>query len=158
MKPNEIIKAVEIFATDGDCKDCPFCTFSARCKKECFGCFNVPQEFWQGVLDIFKSKDTEIDILIRKKHTLQDDIDELRTEVDKQYEQARLDILGNMSDGGTSCHWCIEHHRNQAIKEFAERLKKEGFDGTDCVIHEAAVFISDIDILVKEMTEGEKDV
>ena len=45
---------------------------------------------------------------------------ELASEIDKQYEQAKADILGNISDGGTSCHWCIAQHESEARKEFAE--------------------------------------
>ena len=40
--------------------------------------------------------------LINRKNA---EIEELEAEIDKQYEQARADILGNMADGGTSCHW-----------------------------------------------------
>jgi hypothetical protein len=50
------------------------------------------------------------------------EIEMLESEIDKQYEQAKADILGNMADGGTSCHWCMEQHKAEAIKEFAERL------------------------------------
>ena len=44
----------------------------------------------------------------------------------------------------------------EAIKEFAERLKKAGFNGMDVVIPEEVVFIDDIDNLVKEMV-GDND-
>ena len=43
---------------------------------------------------------------------------------DKVYEQAENDILANMSDGGTSCHWCIEQHEKKASKETAEKFAK----------------------------------
>ena len=52
----------------------------------------------------------------------EDTIQQLETEVDKQYEQAEANILGNMSDGGTSCHWCIAQHKSKAIKEFADKI------------------------------------
>lgn len=55
---------------------------------------------------------------------LQEENASLEAEVNKQYEQAKADILGNMSDGGTSCHWCIEQHELNAIKEFAEKLQE----------------------------------
>jgi hypothetical protein len=51
------------------------------------------------------------------------EIEELEAEIEKQYEQAEADILGNMADGGASCHWCIDQHESNARKEFAERLK-----------------------------------
>ena len=50
------------------------------------------------------------------------EIEELEKEYDKVYEQAEANILGNMADGGTSCHWCIEKHKAEATKEFADRL------------------------------------
>lgn len=82
------------------------------------------------------------------------ELEELEAEIDKQYEQAKADILGNMSDGGTSCHWCIDGHRTVAIKEFAERLthdlviNNEG--NTD--YFDFGYTLETIDNLVKEMT------
>jgi DNA repair exonuclease SbcCD ATPase subunit len=78
------------------------------------------------------------------------EIESLEAEIDKQYEQAKADILGNMSNGGTSCHWCIDKHRAEAIKEFAERLKAEATLEHGGV---TVVYGSCIDNLVKEMTE-----
>jgi hypothetical protein len=76
------------------------------------------------------------------------EIERLETEIDKQYEQAEADILGNISDGGTSCHWCIEQHRTKAIKEFAERLKEDSKH-----FFVSTAFVDRINYLVKEMTE-----
>lgn len=79
------------------------------------------------------------------------EIERLQAEMDKQYEQVEADILGNISDGGTSCHWCIEQHEAKAIKEFAEKLKNK----LDIVgVHPTAEdeFIFKIDNLVEEMT------
>ena len=59
---------------------------------------------------------------------LKAEIERLEAEIDKQYEQAKADILGNMADGGESCHWCIDEHRKNAIKEFAEKLKAKFSD------------------------------
>lgn len=72
-------------------------------------------------LDCVEIKDLKLALELIKD--LQEENASLEAEVDKQYEQAKADILGNMSDGGTSCHWCIEQHRLNAIKEFAEELK-----------------------------------
>ena len=79
-----------------------------------------------------------------------EEIESLEAEIDKQYEQAKADILGNMADGGTSCHWCIDQHRAKAIREFAERLKAEATLQHGGV---TVVYGSCIDNLVKEMTE-----
>ena len=54
---------------------------------------------------------------------LRKELEDLQAEVDKQYEQAKADILGNMADGGVSCHWCIAEHEKIAVRKFAERLK-----------------------------------
>lgn len=55
---------------------------------------------------------------------LKAEIERLEAEIDKQYEQAKADILGNMADGGESCHWCIDGHRKNAIKDVVEKLRK----------------------------------
>ena len=73
-------------------------------------------------LDCVEVKDLKLALELIKD--LQEENASLEAEVDKQYEQAKADILGNMSDGGTSCHWCIEQHRANAVKEFAEKLKE----------------------------------
>lgn len=88
--------------------------------------------------------------------------EELEADVDKQYEQAKADILGNMADGGTSCHWCINQHRAEAVREFVERLlervavktlvgKSEYY--SDGFIEATCWYDEEIDNLVKEMTE-----
>lgn len=82
---------------------------------------------------------------------------ELEAEIDKQYEQARADILGNMADGGASCHWCIDGHRKNAIKDFAERLKEKAYTAEHEWSqwapneHPLVVEVDDIDELVAEM-------
>ena len=78
------------------------------------------------------------------------EVERLEEEIDKQYEQAKADILGNMADGGTSCHWCIEQHKADAIKEFAERLKesKKQYEGT---LAGWTFTMTELDNLVKEM-------
>ena len=43
-------------------------------------------------------------------------------EYDKAYEQAEATILGNIADGGTSCHWCIKKHEEKARKETAREI------------------------------------
>lgn len=53
-------------------------------------------------LDCVEVKDLKLALELIKD--LQEENASLEAEVDKQYEQAKADILGNMSDGGTSCH------------------------------------------------------
>lgn len=105
MTDNEIIKALECCLLDNKqhderCSECPM--------------YETPLIVCQNLLAYHS-----LNLINRQKAA----IEELEAKIDKQYEQAKADILGNMSDGGTSCHWCIDQHRAAAIKEFAERLK-----------------------------------
>ena len=136
MNDADIIKALECCAQEYYCADCPLIG-TQKC---------IPQ-MSENVINLIKRQKAEID--------------RLESEIDKQYEQAEADILGNISDGGTSCHWCIDRHKSKAIKEFAERLKKSAFDcdvsfGYGREHYTEAVAAVEIDNLVKEMTEGEQ--
>jgi hypothetical protein len=79
----------------------------------------------------------------------QAEIEELESEVDRQYEQAEADILGNLPQGGASCHWCIDKHKSYARKELAERLKQEIRDTR--FAYEAEEQCECIDNILKEM-------
>ena len=84
-------------------------------------------------------------------------IQQLEAETDKQYEQAEADILGNMADGGTSCHWCIAQHKDEAIKKFVEQLKEKLATALRvlfvCVNQEYKSLETIIDDTVKEVME-----
>ena len=126
MTDKEIIKALECCGKPVDensCSECPYHCYEEDCHKL------LPQA---------------IDLINRQ----QAEIEELEAEIDKQYEQAKADILGNMADGGESCHWCIDEHRKNAIKEFAERLKKEY---TETFLISGDTVIEILDNLVEEM-------
>lgn len=51
-----------------------------------------------------------------------EEYDNLYASYDKVYEQAKADILANMSDGGTSCHWCIDENRKIGKEEALKGL------------------------------------
>lgn len=125
MNYNDINKALKQCAAGGSCRHCPL--------EDELGCRMKLLAF-------------SLEIINRQKA----EIERLEAECEKQYEQAEADILGNMSDGGTSCHWCIKQHKAKAIKEFAERLKAEITTGVG-VLRVSTIDI--IDDLVKEMTE-----
>ena len=165
MTDNEIIKALKICnSLHLRCGNgCPYYEVPYKDGKRC------SEMMINDALDLInrqkaeiKQKDTEIDILIRKKKTLRDEISELETEIEqleagceKQYEIAEANIRAEIADGGTSCHWCTDKNKTQAYKEFAERLKGSVFfirdeDGWDYSV----VFADEIDNLVKELTEG----
>lgn len=152
MTDNEIIKALECCIKakyHEDCEEmkCPACT-----KEGCL--YLVRANDWNdGSVEHYKDV---LDIINRQKA----EIERLEAKIDKQYEQAEADILGNISDGGTSCHWCMDEHRKMAIKEFAERLTKKIFpigylcDGNYSVNAKAVKTV--IDNLVKEMIGEQK--
>lgn len=109
-------------------------------------------------LDCVEVKDLKLALELIKD--LQEENASLEAEIDKQYKQAKADILGNMSDGGTSCHWCIEQHRKNAFKEFAEDLKHDAcgysFDSDESNQTYQMIDVEDIDDLLKKKL-GETD-
>lgn len=98
MTQDETTKALELCISENLlCDVCPYSFVKDRIKQTA-----------EDALALINLKDAKIA--------------ELEAEIDKQYEQAEADILGNISDGGTSCHWCIDKHRANAIREFVEKL------------------------------------
>ena len=55
---------------------------------------------------------------------LTEEIKDLEADYDRVYEQAEADIHGNMADGGTSCHWCMEKTKADTAKRMSEMLKE----------------------------------
>ena len=47
---------------------------------------------------------------------LTEEIKDLEADYDRVYEQAEADIRGNMADGGTSCHWCMDKTKAGTVK------------------------------------------
>lgn len=121
MTDNDIIEAL------GRCKyhrECCFCNSVEECGNK--------RNLTISALDLISRQQAEIEQYkdynakwMEKCDELKAEIEMLKGEIDKQYEQAKADILGNMGDGGTSCHWCIEQHKAEAVKEFAEKINKE---------------------------------
>ena len=86
----------------------------------------IKNTFRDAFDDFMEDKDTTIRAMKKMQEIneeLRQELEDLQAEVDKQYEQAKADILGNMADGGASCHWCIAEHEKIAVRKFAERLK-----------------------------------
>lgn len=132
MTDNEIIKALKC-CRDCKCKECP-------CYKNIEGEMRCTEIDEEEILELINRQKAEIE--------------RLEAEIGKQYEQAEADILGNMADGGTSCHWCIEQHEAKAIKEFAERLTdKADLIKVNAFDSKWAISQDDINNLVKELTE-----
>jgi hypothetical protein len=95
----------------------------------------------------FEVVEADIDNLINRQKA---EIEELESEIDRQYEQAEADILGNLPHGGASCHWCIDKHKAYAFKKFADRLQER------CNNQGGCLYASDIGAELKEMV-GEKE-
>ena len=134
MTDNEIKKALVCCADEMGCaKGCPFFDKKkSKCKVASpYGAFE------KLLLDLLNRQQAKIEALQMDNEQLQSDVinanmnlehmtaefEELEAEYEKVYEQAEADILGNLPQGGASCHWCIDKHKKYAIKEFAERLK-----------------------------------
>ena len=97
------------------------------------------------ILDLINRQKTEIDILIRKKDRLEDEIAEQKAEIER--------LASKCEDcAGCSAWECdCSNVRAYAIEEFAERLKEKAWQGMWEII--AHVDVDDIDSLVKELTE-----
>jgi hypothetical protein len=91
MTDKAIIKALEYCSTG---EPCFFCFYQKQCEES---------DLAQHALDLINRQQAEIE--------------ELKAEYEKVYEQAEADILGNLPQGGASCHWCIDKHKEYAIKE-----------------------------------------
>ena len=97
MKDNEIIKAL-VYCNEGSCCACPY-----QGREDVVDC---AQQLGIDILDLInrqmaeiKQKDTEIDILIRKKEALQDKVEELRYIIERIYKQLKeLEFLVEMME------------------------------------------------------------
>ena len=97
---------------------------------------------------------------------LTEEIKDLEADYDRVYEQAEADIHGNMADGGTSCHWCIDGHRRDAVRKMQEMLNQRvdqtikvfDFNISECnAIRQALRGVkNDIYQVAKELLEGNK--
>ena len=89
-------------------------------------------------IDLIKNQQAEID---RLKSIIKTN-DEIIAELEEQQE------LDETADGGASCHLCIKVHTDNAIKEFAEKLKAKlvKYD-----MYGTLEISNDIDNLVAEM-------
>lgn len=108
MTDIEIIKALECCSSEFECHNgCPYYNNGE------FKCRNL--SFYKDTLDLVNRQQTEIDILIRKKETLRDEIAEQQAEIERlkyilECEEAKYDK-------------CAKHFYKVGVKDFAERLK-----------------------------------
>ena len=102
-KRKEIIKALECYASGKlvECEQCPLDKthlFNATCV----------QTMCENALALIKE--------------LTEEIKDLEADYERVYEQAEADIHGNMADGGTSCHWCIDKTSADTVKRMQEKI------------------------------------
>ena len=147
MTDKEIIKALECCADLFDCISCP-------CKDFCGDLGKLQQ----NALDLINRQQAEIERLTADNE--QYEKINLLIANQRNYRDKEIECLENAVEM-LNCELdmakdCIPEQRAEAIKEFAERLKKEkhsvcaGHGMSECVVSEF-----NIDNLVKEMV-GEK--
>ena len=137
MTDNEIIKAVGCCIGNTKCDECPMFR-TQNCMNKVFG-------YALDLINRQKEKIKEFDEKLVIRRGL---IDYQKAEIEQWKEEANK--YQNL--------WCIavddiEKVKSEAIKEFAERLKSKL--QWDVEFDNKLVFESDIDNLVKEMTEVE---
>lgn len=80
------------------------------------------------------------------------EIESLEADYENVYKQATADILASIADGGTSCEWCIDKHRAEAVREFAEFLIDKA-ENNVIRIGDLCDYVIDFN----EMTEGKEN-
>ena len=149
MTDNDIVKAFEICQkakNPGDCEymGCPArtkrgCRFYSRTDEDEDHDMVIPDEMFNAALDLINRQKAEIERLEALSESLGNDVD------------VKLEYIHKLEER-------INTAKAEAIKEFAERLKKNAqkfteYDegGWGCTVY--AVKVEDIDNTVEEMTE-----
>lgn len=156
MTDNETIKALECCPKGIKCEECPL-----------LGTRDCMSKLYIDALDIInrqnaeiEKKDVEIDILIRKKETLGDEISELRVggkRIRISYQDIPVKMERIYRIGGENA--LVEAIKSEAYKEFAEMLKTKYAKGMNWFKKKESYFVNvgDIDELLTELTERKED-
>ena len=149
MTDNEIIKALECcqkvkgYRHTPICQECPL--YESRCAIE------LPK----NALNLINRQKEEIESLKIANEKMYDANKEQEAEID------RLNYLlqGYALEYGTVVdkERFLKNAKAEAVKEFAERLKKRETTAISCKRFEGVISTDDIDNLVKEFTEGKSD-
>lgn len=123
----QIIKALECCVKTEFISDC------AKCKMFAFDCKDI---FIENALDLINRQKAEIE--------------ELKTEIERKKNQNTLLLKKKCKDINTA----RKIIKSEAIKDFAERLKKHSFVDTLSLDGKETVYVDDIDRLVKEIQEN----
>ena len=128
MTDEQIIKAVGICSTQDSCRGCPYHELDIA------GCVF---ELMKDVFDLINRQNAEIEKLKRGvtfTFTIED------------FESIKETIISNMDN----------KIKSEAIKEFAERLKRYSFVDNLSLNGKETVYVADIDNIIKEMTEAQE--
>ena len=86
----------------------------------------------QAIVDNYSGSWKRYDVLANALaliKELTEEIKDLEADYDRVYEQAEADIHGNMADGGTSCHWCMDKTKADTVKRMQTMIKEECLAG-----------------------------
>ena len=169
MTDEQIIKALECCVTDDgdDCFQCPYGNIVYKPGNG--GCVNRCRKDALDLINCQKAENEELrsDKIIAERH--EKDARDLLVDCTRQLEEAKVEIegltdlsdqLGNDIDIKLNYIYDLEEKietaKSEAIKEFAERLKRTSIGleiGDDKKFKMTVVSTVAIDNLVKEMTE-----
>ena len=138
MTDEQIIKALERCYQH---RACCYCNSLEEC--------GSTKDLTTSALDLINRQKTEIDILIRKKETLRDEVAEQQAEIERLREENTA-----LDGANVLLTVTLQNARAEAIKEFAERLKDQAYINNYCNL---VINTESIDNLVKEMTEYKND-
>ena len=111
----------------------------------------------QEIVDNYSGSWKRYDILVNALtliKELTEEIKDLEADYDRVYEQAEADIHGNMADGGTSCHWCMDKTKADIVKKMQTMIKEECIAGGIYPAFVARV----VENVEREMLEGNDNV
>ena len=163
MTDNEIIKALEhCSADDSWCDDCPYenlCTDTDITKFALDLINRQKAEIDKCVNTLCKKEDTT-QLIAKERQQYYDELQQANAEIERLNSPVLMIDNVDLSENEIKEKlrnlpvqiflYNEEQIRNEAIKEFAERLKERGF-ADKYYEHEAIVYVADIDNLVKEM-------
>lgn len=86
-----------------------------RCDYKTYG-NNCLYELLNDCIHILFEQEKEI-------NDLKEDIKDWEKREDKLYEEAHASLMANIRDGGTSCHWCMEDIKENALKKVWDKLQ-----------------------------------
>ena len=103
-----------------------------------------------------KKLENKVKELTEENEKLKAENKDLEADYERVYEQAEADIHGNIADGGTSCHWCMDKTRDDTVRKMQEKLKAELDEHYSLYFRILGGEL--IDRIAEELLEEKKDV